>query len=50
MAFRFRPVDGSFFDLFAEQAQHLVTGAGLLAEMLVEGADRQDVARRMREA
>jgi len=50
VAFRFRPVDGSFFDLFAEQAQHLVTGAGLLAEMLVEGADRQDVARRMREA
>jgi hypothetical protein len=50
VAFRFRPVDGSFFDLFAQQAQHLVTGAGLLADMLVEGADREDVARRMREA
>ena len=48
--FRFRPVDTSFYDLFTEQAQHLVTGAALLAEMLAEGADHNDVARRMREA
>ena len=47
---KFRPVDGSFYDLFTEQAQHLVVGAGLLAEMLAEGSDREDVARRMREA
>ncbi|MDT9594776.1 DUF47 family protein [Nocardioides zeae] len=50
MAFRFRPVDGSFFELFTQQAQHLTVGAGLLAQMLAEGADRDDVARRMRDA
>ena len=50
MAFRFRPVDASFYDLFAESAQHLVNGAGLLAEMLADGADREAVAARMREA
>ena len=50
MGLRFRPVDTSFYDLFTVQAQHLVGGASLLAEMLAEGADRDDVARRMREA
>lgn len=50
MAFRFRPVDASFYDLFAQSAQHLVGGADLLAEMLGDGNDREDVARRMRAA
>ncbi|RJS45453.1 DUF47 domain-containing protein [Nocardioides cavernaquae] len=50
MAFRIRPVDATFYDLFSESAQHLVIGAGLLAEMLAEGADREDVAQRMRDA
>lgn len=50
MRFRLRPLDTSFYDLFSESAMHLVTGAGLLAEMLNEAADREDVARRMREA
>ncbi len=50
MGFKFRPVDTSFYDLFSESAQHLVTGADLLAEMLSESADHEDVARRMREA
>ncbi|HYF73404.1 MAG TPA: DUF47 family protein [Nocardioides sp.] len=50
MGLRFRPVDTSFYDLFTESAQHLVTGADLLAEMLGEGAVHEDVARRMREA
>jgi hypothetical protein len=50
VALRFRPVDTAFYDLFTESAQHLVTGAALLAEMLVDGADRADVAGRMREA
>ncbi len=50
MAFRFRPVDASFYDLFAESARHLVDGAGLLAEMLAAGADRAEVASRMRDA
>ncbi|GAA5147425.1 DUF47 family protein [Nocardioides marinquilinus] len=50
MALRFRPVDSAFYQLFAEQAQHLVVGAALLAEMLAEGSDKDDVAARMRAA
>ena len=50
MGLRFKPVDTSFYDLFTQAAQHLVAGADLLAEMLGEGADHADVARRMREA
>ena len=50
MGFRLRPTDTSFYDLFTTSAQHIVTGAGLLAEMISDGADRKDVARRMREA
>jgi uncharacterized protein len=47
---RFRPVDSSFYELFSEAAQHLVVGAGLLAEMLGADGDREDIARRMRGA
>ena len=50
MKFRFRPVDASFYDLFRESSEHIVVGAGLLAEMLADSSDREDVARRMREA
>ena len=50
MALRFRPVETAFYDLFTESANHLVTGAGLLAEMLAEGAVHADVAQRMRDA
>ena len=50
MAFKFRPVDGSFYDLFSSSASHLVVGAGLLSEMLSGTGDREDIARRMREA
>ncbi|MBJ7358092.1 DUF47 family protein [Nocardioides sp.] len=50
MAFRLRPVETAFYDLFTESAEHLVVGAGLLAEMLAEGADHEAVAQRMREA
>ena len=50
MALRLRPTDTSFYDLFTISAQHIVTGADLLTEMITEGADREDVARRMREA
>lgn len=50
MGLRFRPVDGTFYDLFAEAAQHLVTGAELLAEMLSEDSDKAEVAARMRAA
>jgi predicted phosphate transport protein (TIGR00153 family) len=47
---RIRPVDTTFYDLFTESANHLVTGTDLLAEMLATGAQQADVARRMREA
>ena len=50
MRLRFTPRDTTFFDLFTALAQHLVTGANLLAEML--GADRpgrKDIAKRMAE-
>jgi predicted phosphate transport protein (TIGR00153 family) len=50
VAFKFRPVDGVFYDLFVESANHLVTGATLLAEMFNEESDRDDVVTRMREA
>lgn len=50
MRLRIRPVDTAFYDLFTESAQHLVNGSALLAEMLSETADHDDVARRMREA
>jgi len=47
---KFRPTDTSFYDLFTDAANHLVVGSGLLAEMLAESANHEDVARRMREA
>ncbi|WP_340537257.1 DUF47 domain-containing protein [Nocardioides sp. GXZ039] len=50
MGLRFRPVDSAFFELFTEQARHLVTGAALLAEMMAETSDKEDVAARMRAA
>lgn len=51
MAFKFRPVDGTFYDLFVESAQHLVTGASLLAEMFTtDDGERDEVVARMREA
>jgi uncharacterized protein len=45
-----RPADTVFYTLFAESAGHLVEGAALLAEMLLDGGDREDIARRMRDA
>ncbi len=50
MALRFRPADTTFYDLFSEQASHLVDGAALLAEMLGDGNDREAIAQRMRDA
>ncbi len=50
MPLRFRPVDNTFYDLFAESARNLVGGADLLAHMLSKDADRKDLAARMRKA
>ena len=49
MALRLRPVETSFYDLFTKSANQLVQGAALLSEMMVDGADREKVAERMRE-
>ena len=51
MRLRLTPRDTTFFDLFAAQAVHLVTGANLLAEML--GADRpsrKEIGKRIADA
>ena len=50
MRFRIRPVETSFYDLFAESANHLVHGANLLAQMLDPESDKKAIAERMREA
>ena len=51
MKFRIRPVDVTFYDLFRESSEHIVVGAELLAEMLAaDSGDREDIAKRMREA
>lgn len=50
MAFRLRPLDTRFYDLFTEAANHLVHGAALLAEMLGDGSDRAGIADQMRDA
>lgn len=50
MRFRIRPVETSFYDLFAESANHLVHGANLLAQMLDPESDKKAIGERMREA
>jgi len=48
---RLTPRDTTFFDLFADSAQHLVTGANLLAEMLgADRATRKEIGKRIAEA
>jgi predicted phosphate transport protein (TIGR00153 family) len=48
--FSLRPTDSTFYDLFAESARNLVTGANLLAELFQVDTDRQELAKRMRDA
>ncbi len=50
MALSFKPVDSAFYELLTTAATHLVDGAGILAEMLGESADRDAIASRMRDA
>ena len=48
---RLTPRDTRFYGMFAESAGHLVTGAGLLSELLAaDPAVREPIAERMREA
>jgi uncharacterized protein len=47
--FSLRPSDSTFYDLFAESARNLVTGANLLAELFQVDTDRPALAKRMRD-
>jgi uncharacterized protein len=49
VALRFRPVDTTFYDLFTQQALHLVDGAALLGELLSADGDRSALGQRMRD-
>ncbi|GAA3001634.1 DUF47 domain-containing protein [Actinokineospora diospyrosa] len=49
MRFNLLPTDTAFYDLFGRSADHLVEGARLLTDLLDPGADRAEVAERVRE-
>jgi uncharacterized protein Yka (UPF0111/DUF47 family) len=46
---RFRPVDSTFYDMFAQSAQNLVVGADLLTQLLAEGSDHKAIGKQMKE-
>lgn len=50
MRFRIRPVETTFYDLFAEAAAHLVHGSNLLAQVLDPEVDRAALGEQMRDA
>lgn len=50
MAFKFRPVDGTFFDALTDLAQQLQAGADMLAEVLDDQSDKADIAGRLSDA
>jgi predicted phosphate transport protein (TIGR00153 family) len=50
MAFKFRPVDGSFFESLTDLAHKLEVGADLLAQVLADDADREAIATSLAEA
>jgi uncharacterized protein len=46
--FRLTPREDSFYDMFADSADNLVTGARLLVELISDGADREGIADKLR--
>ncbi|MFL6052537.1 MAG: DUF47 domain-containing protein [Actinoallomurus sp.] len=48
MRFRLTPREDSYYDMFADSANNLVTGARLLVELLSDGSDREGIAEKMR--
>ncbi|GAB3661646.1 DUF47 family protein [Actinocorallia lasiicapitis] len=48
MRLRLTPREDGFYDLFADSANNLVTGARLLVELISDGADREAIAEKMR--
>ena len=49
MRFRLAPRDTRFFPMFIESAQNLVAATDVLAEFVTAGADREELANRLRE-
>ena len=49
MRLRLTPQDTSFYEMFAALADNLVKAADLVAEMFTSGADRENLATRMRD-
>jgi predicted phosphate transport protein (TIGR00153 family) len=47
---RLTPVDTVFYDLLAKSARNLVEGARLLGEAVIDGADREHLARAIHDA
>jgi predicted phosphate transport protein (TIGR00153 family) len=45
---RLTPREDSFFEMFADSANNLVTAARLLVELISDGADREGIAEKMR--
>jgi predicted phosphate transport protein (TIGR00153 family) len=46
--FRLTPREDSYYDMFANSANNLVTGARLLVELISDGTDRAAIAEKMR--
>lgn len=50
MRFKIRPVEATFYELFAEAASHLVVGADLVARLLDSDNDAQELVKLMHKA
>ena len=48
MRFRLTPREDSYYDMFADSANNLVTGARLLVELISAGGNREGIAEKMR--
>lgn len=48
MRLRLTPREDSYYDMFADSANNLVTGVRLLGELVNDGVDRESVAEKMR--
>jgi predicted phosphate transport protein (TIGR00153 family) len=46
--FRLTPREDSYYDMFADSANNLVTGARLLVELISDGVNREGIAEKMR--
>jgi uncharacterized protein len=46
--FRLTPREDSYYDMFADSANNLVTGARLLVELIGDGTNREGIAEKMR--